>query len=247
MTIECRPGDKDFLLAQLWEAGSVGIEEEDLAPGKCRLLAFFEHPRDIAGEWRQEPDRDWVALSQAQWQPVLCGDRFFLAPEWDDTATPPGRMRLTISPGRASGTGYSTPTQLCLEALERAVQPDDIVLDIGTGSGILANAARLLGARRVIACDIDFDSVLEARRVAMEIFAGSARAVRSSSITLVVANLNYWGLTTLVREILRVAQREARFVLGGFRPRRRAAVESLFGDVAAAYERDGWVCLYARK
>jgi ribosomal protein L11 methyltransferase len=64
---------------------------------------------------------------------------------WSEQAAPPGRVRLEIEPGMACGTGRHPATQLCLEAMERFVRPRSRVVDIGTGSGILARAATLLG------------------------------------------------------------------------------------------------------
>ncbi len=71
--------------------------------------------------------------------------------------TPPGRLRLEIYPGMACGTGRHPATQLCLQAIERYVRPGARVLDVGSGSGILSDAARLMGAASVIGCDIDPD------------------------------------------------------------------------------------------
>src|SRR6185312_10980629 len=88
-------------------------------------------------------------------QPMEVGQRFYLVPEWRDDPAPEGRFRVTVNPGMAFGTGVHETTQLCIEALEDFVQPGMIVLDVGTGSGILATVARLLGAERAIACDND--------------------------------------------------------------------------------------------
>ena len=83
--------------------------------------------------------------------PMEVGEKFFLVPEWRDDAPPPGRFRITVNPRMAFGTGVHESTRLCLEAMEEFVRPGSDVLDVGTGSGILAKAADLLGARRVIA------------------------------------------------------------------------------------------------
>ncbi len=105
-------------------------------------------------EARQEEDRDWVEAAREMLQPMEVGERFFLVPEWRDDPAPAGRFRMVVNPGMAFGTGVHETTRLCLEALERYVRPGMDVLDVGTGSGILARAAGLLGARRVYACDI---------------------------------------------------------------------------------------------
>jgi ribosomal protein L11 methyltransferase len=125
--------------------------------------------------------------------------------------TPPGRFRLEINPGQQCGTGQHPCTQLCLEAMERIIRPGDAVLDVGSGSGILSIAAKLLGAGRVVACDID----PEAARVA-PFFIGSADAVRSNAFDVVVANISDAVIGELRGELERVAPQR---ILSGFQNR----------------------------
>src|ERR1039457_5047331 len=155
--IECPPEQNDMLIAELWTEGSAGIVEMNGG-----LRAFFEDDADrgaLAGRfhalsWRQEEQRDWVAMSRANWEPLLVGERFILVPEWRSDRAPEGRIRIVVNPGMAFGTGMHETTQLCLEALETYMSRGVRVLDVGTGSGILAHAAALLGAGGGWACDI---------------------------------------------------------------------------------------------
>ena len=64
-------------VAELYEAGTLGVIEEDLPDGRCRLRAFFGEAGPAEGE-------DWVRVAQSQWQPVAIGERWFLAPAWHD-------------------------------------------------------------------------------------------------------------------------------------------------------------------
>src|SRR5262249_51730966 len=140
---------------------------------------------DFRPQYEAETDYDWVKHSQAMWQAFPVGERFWLAPEWDaEAVVPQGRILLSIRPGLACGSGSHPATRLCLEALERTVQPGMSVLDVGTGSGILAEAAALLGAAHVVACDIDHDAAVIARRnlpQGVDVFTGSLRTVRDGS------------------------------------------------------------------
>jgi ribosomal protein L11 methyltransferase len=133
-------------------------------------------------------------------QPMEVGARFYLAPAWRDDPTPAGRFRIVVNPGMAFGTGVHETTQLCLEALEEFVKPGDRVLDVGTGSGILAQAAALLGAGKVYACDTDPVAV----EIAGNGFVGSADAVATASVDLVVANISPEAIVRIAPDLVRV-------------------------------------------
>src|SRR5271154_158591 len=202
------PVDRDgfeTLIESLGDAGTAGIIE-----GSGFVDAFFDE-RDVAaqfGEPAECPDIDWVKETEDAWPPLLVGEKFFLVAPWRTEPTPEGRFRLEINPGQQCGTGQHPCTQKCLEAMERIVKPGDSVLDVGSGSGILSIAAKLLGAGTVIACDIDPDA---ARPVPF--FVGSVDAVRSNSFDVVVANISESVIEDLGDEFTRVARRQ---ILSGF-------------------------------
>lgn len=204
LEIECDPDDRELLIADLWDHHSAGIVELS----NSRVRAFFEDNEDRSellqlfpgATVRIEEDRDWVQSARDLLQPMEVGTRFFLSPEWRDDPTPAGRLRIVVNPGMAFGTGVHETTRLCLEALEEFVKPGASVLDVGTGSGILAQAATLLGAGKVFACDTD--------PVALEIaksgFVGSVDAVASMSLDLVVANISPETIVRIAPDLVRV-------------------------------------------
>ena len=245
LEIDCDAEGRDLLIADLWDLGSAGIVELS----DTRVRAFFEASADRTGllaryasaSVREEENRDWVQEARDLLQPMEVGRRFFLVPEWRDDPTPPDRFRITVNPGLAFGTGVHETTRLCLEALEELVTPGIDVLDVGTGSGILAEAARLLGAARVIACDIDKEAV----RIAGRGFIGSADAVQSATVDLVVANISPEAIIALAPEFARVLRAGGTLVASGFNVSEVAAVRASLAGVREVRCKGEWAAIVA--
>ena len=243
LEIDCDPEDRDLLIAELWEHGSVGIAELS----NTRVRAFFEDNqesralvKDYPGSvLRVESDRDWVAAARSMIQPMEIGSRFFLVPEWRDDPTPEGRFRITVNPGMAFGTGVHETTQLCLEALERYVTAGMTVLDVGTGSGILARAAGLLGASAVYACDTD--------PVAVEIaglgFVGSVDAVAGGVADIVVSNISPEAVIRLAPDLLRALKPGGVLLASGFENNEVEQVQAALPPARELRQKGNWSLL----
>jgi ribosomal protein L11 methyltransferase len=243
LEIDCDPEDRDLLIAELWEQGSAGIVElnqdtvraffEDASP-RARLLSLFPGSRP-----RQEEARDWVQASRDLLQPMAVGRRFFLVPEWRDDPAPEGRFRIVINPGMAFGTGVHETTRLCIEALEDYLKPGMTVLDVGTGSGILARAAQLLGAGKVIACDTD--------PVAVEIagfgFVGSVDAVSSEAADLVMANISPEAIAKLAPDLLRARKPGGVLLASGFEANEVEQVRAALPEAREVRQKGNWALL----
>jgi ribosomal protein L11 methyltransferase len=99
-------------------------------------------------------DQNWMEAWKEHYHPIPIGEKLIIVPAWLES-TEPLRIPIRIDPGMAFGTGTHPTTQLCLELLEKHIQPGMNVIDLGCGSGILSIAALKLGANRALAVDID--------------------------------------------------------------------------------------------
>lgn len=138
----------------LWEAGATGLEER---AGIIR--AYFDERAELPGEirdgeWIEEAEQDWQAEFRRTLRPVQAGRITIVAP-WQREEVPAGQLPLVIEPGMAFGTGHHATTRMAVEALGELNLSGRRVLDVGTGSGVLAIAAALLGAEWALGVDID--------------------------------------------------------------------------------------------
>jgi ribosomal protein L11 methyltransferase len=227
LELQCTDADRDLLIAELWDRGSTGIFETATS-----LRSFFDDesliPQLLSDFALQHPEispvvqEDWIGFARAQTGPMLVGARLFLAPEWRDDPTPEGRLRIGINPGLAFGTGSHETTRMCLEWLEERVRPGATVCDVGTGSGILCEAAALLGAKLVVGCDIDITAAeIAQRNIARSapdflVVAGSVTAIAGGVVDLLVANISPDWISALARGWLRVLRPGGKGLLSGF-------------------------------
>lgn len=246
LEIDCRPQDREMLIAELWEHRSAGIVELN----DSRVRAFFEDSensdellRSFPGSrLRAEENRDWVQSARDLLQPLEVGRRFFLVPEWRDDPAPAGRFRMVINPGMAFGTGVHETTQLCLEALEEFVTRGARVLDVGTGSGILARAAALLGAGTVYACDVDPVAV----EIAGSGFVGSVDAVATASADLVVANINPETIVRIAPDLVRVLRPGGILLASGLEAGEVEQVKGSLPPAQAVRRKGNWALIVSQ-
>lgn len=281
LTADLAPEAADAVTNFLHEVGATGTVEE-ARPDGVRVQAFFPpgrdprrtrtalirylaalralHQRVGPGRVRvcRVPGRAWAEAWRAHFRPVPVGERWLVCPPWEvPPAPPPGRSVLLIEPGRAFGTGAHGSTRGCLVLLERALgaRPAGRVLDVGTGSGILAVAAARLGVPEIVALDVDPDAVAAARANAAR--NGVAERVRvvlapaedwgGPAADLVLANLLARDLVRLGPVLGRLTARPGRLVAGGLMPGEAAEVVAAlgaegFGEVDSV-EDDGWAAV----
>ncbi len=218
-------------------------------------------------------DEDWAENWKQYFKPIDVGTKFCIVPPWlagteedrgsrmddrnDSTPLPSSilnhRSSIIIEPGMAFGTGQHATTVLCLELLEVTVHPGDCVLDVGTGSGILAIGAALLGARRVIALDSDplcppaVAKNAAANGVANRVLIvqGDLLACLQVRVNVVVANLTSFGIQLLVAQVPRCLVPGGWFLASGIPVEKSDEVTNTI--TAAGFRvvelraREGWV------
>ncbi|MDR1275721.1 MAG: 50S ribosomal protein L11 methyltransferase [Candidatus Accumulibacter sp.] len=199
-------------------------------------------------------EQDWVRLTQSQFDPIRISDRLWVVPSWHE-APDPGVLVLRLDPGMAFGTGSHPTTRLCLEWLERHVEPGDSVLDYGCGSGILAIAAAKLGGNALLGVDIDPQAVAAARynaernRVDVRFEDTSVKIERRFDIVL--ANILTNTLKALAPEICARVRPGGRLLLSGILETQTDDVVSSYAPNGVSLTRaaasEGWVCLAGMK
>jgi ribosomal protein L11 methyltransferase len=204
-------------------------------------------------------DEDWARRSQASLRTVRAG-RVAVAPPWDTAAAAddPGVMTVVIEPAMGFGSGHHATTRLCLEALQRVDLQGRRVLDVGTGSGVLALAAVRLGAASVLAIDVDPDALENARGNAqlnggppgIEFRQADFRTEPQLQADVVVANLTGGMLVAGAADLARTVADRGALILSGITAEERDGVYALFaGGFRFAWkaEEDGWCCALLRR
>ena len=146
--------------------------------------------------YRTIEDEDWMAAWKVNYHPIPIGQRLLILPAWIEQEDH-SRIAVRIDPSMAFGTGTHPSTQLCLEIVEKYVQPGQTVIDVGCGSGILSIAALKMGAQKALGVDIDSASIRSTRENGaanevedrLEVGLGSVDEVRLGQFSLSTASL----------------------------------------------------------
>ncbi|KSW25650.1 MULTISPECIES: 50S ribosomal protein L11 methyltransferase [unclassified Pseudomonas] len=236
------------------------------------LLALFEDGTDEAallahlqlltgGELPQHQvevveDQDWERSWMDNFKPMRFGRRLWIVPSWHE-APQPEAVNLLLDPGLAFGTGTHPTTALCLEWLDGQELAGETVLDFGCGSGILAIAALLLGAKRALGTDID-PQALEASRdnatrngIDPALFPVYLPAdLPAGQADVVVANILAGPLVSLAGQLTSLVKPGGRLALSGILAEQAEEVRAAYADafeLEPTAEREGWVRISGRR
>ena len=200
------------------------------------------------------PDKDWVRITQAQFEPVVITPEFWIVPSWHE-APAAARRVIRLDPGLAFGTGTHPTTRMCLRwiAHHAPAQPWPRVLDYGCGSGILAIAAAMHGALQVDAVDIDPAAVDAARANAQANGVAIATALPDAAqggYALVLANILATPLKLLAPLLCSHVDLGGNLVLAGILERQADELSAAYAPwcaLAVADREDGWILMTARR
>ena len=263
---------------QAWEIAHVDLIEQELldkprdvvivhmylAPDEnpAEVLPLFRQRLDDAGvEYTLNPEgveqEDWQNAWKQYYHAMDIGQRLAIVPGWEEYDT--DRTVITMDPGMAFGTGTHETTSLCLETLDELVQGGERMLDIGTGSGILAIAALKLGAKEAEGVDIDPMCVRTAGENArrngvaerLTVLVGDLSDKASGVYDIITANIVAAAILSLAPAVPALMAPGAKFIASGIIDERRDEV--LDGLKAAGLrpvqvkEKRGWVCIICEK
>ncbi|MCK6588327.1 MAG: 50S ribosomal protein L11 methyltransferase [Polyangiaceae bacterium] len=263
VAVDASPDEVDELSANLFELGAMGVEERDdqtlvkgAGSGRVTLVGSFENreaadlainelleARPSCGARLEEVVGDaWRDAWKEHFSPFLLTPRIRVVPPWAaDAPLEKGEMRLELEPGRAFGTGLHATTSLVAELLDDRAQAlaGEEVLDVGTGSGILALVSLLLGASRVTAIDTDEDVIEVVRENAdrnalserLRVFAGGIETV-DRTFPWVLANIEARVLRPLAPALVRALEPGGVLILSGL-------LESEHDEMVQLYKSQG--------
>ncbi|NLL37597.1 MAG: 50S ribosomal protein L11 methyltransferase [Fretibacterium sp.] len=229
--------------------------EEDLRSRLGTLLKDFEGVS--MSTFGKVKDRPWHTEHLEAFPPIEAGERFEVMAPWHREGRSPGaRIPLYIYPASAFGTGYHESTRIALTLLEDAVEPKDLIVDVGTGTGVLFIAALKLGAGRAVARDLDPATLPEVRRNmelnglpldSCDLAVGDLLKGVEVRADLLMANILLEPNMALLPDVSRVLRPGGAAVFSGMTGEERDRFLSALTDAGLAPEReltlgDWWGC-----
>ncbi len=229
--------------------------ENELAAVEERIGSFrFGNIR-----FRSLSEKDWANEWKQYFHVTHVGESLVIKPSWEEYTPKEGEHVIKIDPGMAFGTGTHHTTNMCMDRLEKVLPANAEVFDVGTGSGILAIAAALLGAKSVKAVDIDAVAVRVAREnIAdngledkIEVKEGDLLRGTEGQADVIIANIIADIIIMLLKDIPGKLKDDGIFLASGIISDRRADVEAAAAEVGMKVdhvdEKGGWVVMQMSK
>lgn len=205
-------------------------------------------------------DEDWATAWKKYYHPVKISGRFTIVPTWEEyEPVDSDELIIELDPGMAFGTGTHPTTVLCMQALEKYVKKDDIVVDVGTGSGVLSIGAAMLGAKSVQALDLDLIAVtvakenIELNNVEKVIEVNHGNLLESVKIqpNIIIANILAEVIMSFSADAATLLPEDGLFIVSGIIGEKRDLVkndllEKGFEIIESVLMED-WVAIIAKK
>jgi len=235
---------------QLFDLNGAGVEIQDNpnpASPSIKLISYFPMD-DLVGErlrkvqrfldqlpqWDLQPGQSSISLKAVQevdwsekWRsafpPQKIGRRIIVAPTWAKIVPEQCEVLIRLDPGMAFGTGQHPTTRLSMGLLEKAIKRNDVLADIGTGSGILSITAAKLGAKRVDAIDLDETIIpialknfqLNDVESVVDVQSGDGLTGLDSKYDIIIANILTEVLIPLISEVSQFLEPNGEVILSG--------------------------------
>lgn len=229
--------DWDFVEEEIFNSGYDGViiktyitEERDVTEDvnliKEKIQGLKDFGIDIGEaivELSQVDEQDWANEWKNYYKPTKVGKNVLVKPTWEEYEEKEGDLIIELDPGMAFGTGTHETTTMCIQQLEKYVKKDSKVFDIGCGSGILAIAAAKLGAKEVVAVDLDEVAVkvskenINLNKVKNKVVAlhGNLTEVIKDKADIVVANIIADIIKILAKDVANFMKENAVFISSG--------------------------------
>lgn len=206
-------------------------------------------------------DEDWANNWKRYYQEFKLSDRIVICPSWieeGDEELEKDAIKIILDPGSAFGTGTHETTSMCAEILDRVIKPDTSVLDLGTGSGILAIIASKLGAKSVDAVDIDSMAVRVAEENTainscsnIDCYTGELKSVKNAPYDLIVANIIADVIAEIACDIPADLADDGIFVCSGIIANKKdrviEALKKAGMEIIAEQSKNDWMAYVAKK
>jgi len=239
----------------IWQQNIVSalFDEQIIVKEVMQSLAKLTGLNDLPYSTEIIQEQDWVRATQSQFEPIRIRDDLWIVPTWH-SAPNPEALNIVLDPGLAFGTGSHPTTHLCLAWLADHIKKQDSVLDYGCGSGILAIAAKKLGAGKVIGTDIDEQAILSSGLNAQQNAADAKfylpKDLPVGVYDIVVANILSSALSVLAPALAKSCKAQGHIALSGILREQTEQVSSIYAqwfDMHPPVFMDSWVLLTGSK
>ena len=205
-------------------------------------------------------EEEWATAWKKYYHPVKISERFTIVPTWEEyEPVSSDELIIELDPGMAFGTGTHPTTVMCIQALERTIQEGDLVVDVGTGSGVLSIASALLGAKHIQALDLDEVAVESAKmnvklnkvQDLVDVSQGNLLDGVDEQADVVVANILAEVIMRFTDDVGKVVKTGGYFIASGIiQPKKEDVKNAIITSgftIEETIQMEDWVALIAKR